>query len=207
MFKSKTKSFLELLLIITLFIFFSYIIQTNLNAIQSLMQNNLIGMTIYTLISIIAIVIAPISTLPLLPVASNLWGWQTAGILSIMGWTIGSLIAFILARKYGVPLIKKFISIEKITEIEKSIPQKNVFWSIVFLRMVVPVDILSYALGLFSKIKTKSYLTATIIGITPFAFVFAYLGELPFYYQIFGLIIAGILILIGLIIHKRKIRK
>jgi len=207
MLKAKTKSLLEIILVIILFIFFSYIIQTNLAIIQNIMQNNMIGMLIYLSISIIAIVIAPISTLPLLPVASTLWGWQTAGLLSIVGWAIGSLIAFILARKYGVPLIKKFISIEKITEIEKSIPKENVFWSIVFLRMVIPVDILSYALGLFSKIKTRPYFIATIIGITPFAFVFAYLGELPFYYHLAGLVIALILILIGLTIHKRKVRK
>jgi len=69
--------------------------------------------------------------------------------------------------------------------LEKKIPKENLFLGIIFLRMVIPVDILSYALGLFSKIKTRDYLLATIIGVSPFAFIFAYLGRMPFYYQIF----------------------
>jgi len=37
------------------------------------------------------------------------------------------------------------------------------------LRMVLPVDILSYALGLFSNISFIRYMLATIIGVTPFS--------------------------------------
>ena len=168
------------------------------------MDDNL-GMTVYVLITVAAIVIAPISTLPLLPIASNLWGWVTAAILSIIGWTIGSLIAFALARKYGVSLISKFISIEKINKFERMVPKENFFWSVVFLRMAIPVDILSYALGLFSKIKTKSYFFVTLIGVTPFAFVFAYAGKMPFVYQILALLLAWVIILFGLMIRRIRL--
>ena len=116
-----------------------------------------------------------------------------------------ALIAFCLARKYGIPLIEKFVSMEKITQIENKVPEKNVFWSIVFLRMVLPVDVLSYALGLFSKISKKKYVLATLIGISPFAFAFAYLGRLPIYYQI-AAFSTGILIFLSgwLIANKRS---
>ena len=201
---NKTKSFVEIFIILILFLFFYYIIQTNLELIKESLNDNL-GMSVYVLITIVAIVIAPISTLPLLPIASNLWGWVTAAVLSIIGWTIGSLIAFILARKYGVSLISKFISIEKINKFEKMVPKENFFWGVVFLRMVVPVDILSYALGLFSKIKTKSYFFATLIGVTPFAFVFAYAGKMPFVYQILALLLALVIILFGLMIRRIRL--
>lgn len=168
------------------------------------MTNNFLGMIIYVIISIIAIVIAPVSALPLMPVASNLWNPPIAAILSIIGWTIGSLIAFIISRKYGINLIKRFIPLNKIYKLEKIIPKENIFWSVVFLRITIPVDILSYALGLFSKMKTREYLLATIIGITPFAFIFAYLGKMPFQYQILALILALITILIGIISRKNK---
>ena len=51
------------------------------------------------------------------------------------------------------------------------------FMSVVLLRMVLPVDVLSYALGFFSDISLWRYTTATIIGIAPFAFIFAYAGD------------------------------
>ncbi len=143
----------------------------------------MMGIFAYVFITIIAVVVAPISTLPLLPIASMAWGWFLAGLLSIIGWTIGSQIAFFLARHFGKPFLRRIVSLEKLEKFEKRIPEKNVFLTVVFLRMAVPVDILSYALGLFSRMGSVSYFFATLIGVTPFAFVFAYVGTLSFLYQ------------------------
>jgi len=71
------------------------------------------------------------------------------------------------------------------------------------MRIVFPVDILSYALGLFSRMRTKSYMLATIIGITPFAFAWTYLGEIPYQYQAVILIIATLILIIGYFIKQK----
>ena len=193
----KIKGLLEILVVVLAFLFFSYLIQSNLDFFERLVTNNLIGMIVYVLLEISSIVIAPITTFPLIIVASNLWGWFLAGVLSITGWMIGAWIAFVIARKYGVKIIRKFISLENVHKIEKKIPREHLFWSVVLLRILIPTDVLSYALGIFTKMKTKNYLLATLIGITPFAFIFAYLGGVPIKYQIILFLIAGILILIG----------
>lgn len=203
----KIKPLIEILAIIALFIFFSYFIQRNMELFKLLIDNSIISMFIYVFIVIIAVVIAPVSAMPLLPIASNLWGWFTAAILSIVGWTIGALIAFVIARKYGIPIVKKFIPLEKIEHAEALVPKQNIFWSIVFLRMVIPVDILSYALGLFSKISYQRYLLATMIGVLPFAFVFSYLGKMPFYYQLIALLIAILIFLAGWFIATKYNQK
>ena len=205
--KEETKSAIGILTILIFFIFSSYIIQNNFVNVRNLLENNLAGMLTYIFILVLATVIAPVSALPLLPLASNIWGWILAALLSIIGWTLGAVIAFTIARKYGVPLVKRFISLEKIAKFESKIPKENVFWSIVFLRMAVPVDILSYILGLFSHIRFRTYLLATLIGVSPFAFVFAFLGSLPFYYQIIALFFALLIILIGLLIALRYKKK
>ncbi len=150
--------------------------------------------------------VAPVSALPLLPIASNVFGWVVAGWLSVVGWLIGSAIAFILSRRYGRPLVEKVVSLDKIGKIEKMIPEENLFWSIVFLRMSVPVDILSYVLGLFSHVKFRTYMLASLIGIIPFAFVFSYLGTLGIYYQLLALLIALIIILVGVLVRGRRVR-
>ena len=67
--------------------------------------------------------------------------------------------------------------------------------------MIVPVDILSYALGLFTDMKTRDFTIATIIGITPFSFVFAYLGSVPFQYQLIAAGVFGIVFLVGYIVY------
>ncbi len=142
------------------------------------------GMFLYVIITVLAVVVAPISTLPLVIIAASAWGHLMAAILSIIAWTLGAVIAFILARVFGRPLVAMLVNLERVRAIENKIPQKNFFWSVVFLRMVLPVDILSYGLGLFSNMKFLPYFTSTIIGVIPFAFIFSYSTKLPVFYQI-----------------------
>ncbi|MCH7850769.1 MAG: VTT domain-containing protein [Nanoarchaeota archaeon] len=203
--KETQRSLLAILIVILLFAISSSIIQQNIEGIENFIYKGyIIGALVYIFIVAVAVVIAPVSVIPLIPLMSMMYGWQISGLLSILGWTLGAGIAFKLSREYGIPLVKKFISLKKIENIEKKIPKRNIFWSIVFLRMALPVDILSYALGLFSKVKFKTYLIATIIGITPFAFILAYIGILPIYYQIISLAIGSIIIILGVLIKKNK---
>ena len=152
------------------------------------------GMVAYVVIAVIATVAAPISAGPLIPIAANAWGVAITAALSILGWTIGSLVAFAIGRRYGLPLAQKFISAHNLEKLHKHIPQERIFWSVVLLRIMIPVDLLSYALGIFGVLGWRRYTLATIIGITPFAFIFAYLGTLPVSYQLFS-IPAGILLI------------
>lgn len=167
-------------------------------------NDSVLGMLIYTTVSGIAVVVAPVSTLPLIPLAVGMWGWVITGALSIIGWTIGSQIAFYLARRYGKNLVQRFVSLERFNAFEKRLSTNNLFWTVVLLRMTVPVDILSYALGLFSNMTSRSYFLATVIGITPFAFIFSYLGSLPPGFQFIMLIEIALLVLLFHFLQKKK---
>jgi len=204
---NKFTSIIGIFIIVIFFILSSYIVEKNLDFFRDNL-NGVHGIFLYIFIVIIAEVIAPVSAIPLLPVASNVWGWYWAAILSIIGWVIGAIIAFEIARKFGVPLVKKLVPLEQIYKIEKKIPTEHVFLSVVLLRITIPVDLLSYALGLFSSIKRKDYILATTIGVIPFGFILAYIGTLPFFYQIIGIIIAFVIILIGIlsIYNKKRIK-
>ena len=194
--KNTILSILGIATILILFILASFIVHTYESEINMLTERGgAFGMIAYIFIVVLAIVIAPISTVPLIPIASSLWGWFMAGVLSITGWAIGAQIAFHLARRFGKPLVEKLISIEKLTKFEERFSKEHIFWTIVFLRIVIPVDILSYAIGLFSNIKSSMYFFATVIGILPLAFVFAYAGTLTVWLQlIVFLVVATIFI-------------
>lgn len=203
----KIKAVVGIIAIILLFILVSYFVKNNQEFVYNIIGDGFTGIIIYILITTIAIVIAPLSMVPLMPLASNMWGGFSAAIFNIIGWTLGSVIVFFISRKYGVPLIKKFVSLEKINKLESKIPKDNLFFSVVILRMIIPVDILSYALGLFSKINFKTYALATILGITPFAFVFSYLGLVDIYYQIIGFVFIGFMIIMIVKFYKKRYSK
>lgn len=193
---------IKFLVKILLFIGAVFVAQVFQTEISSHLDFGYTGMVFYVLLGITATVVAPVSTVPLIPIATNLWGAIPTALLSITAWTIGSMIAFLLARHYGKPFIKKYVSLDKVTKYENLFSKKYIFWNIVLLRMMIPVDILSYAIGLFTSVNLKTYTLATIIGISPFAFILSYVPNMNLTNQIY----IGIIIIIIIYLGYRKIR-
>src|SRR3989344_7287490 len=180
------------------FIVSSYFSLRHADFIKEIIEfNGFAGMAAYVLLEIASIVIVPITTFPLLPIAVVLWGSFVAAILNVIGWMIGAAIAFWLARKYGRPFVSKFIKKKNLIHLEKLVPEKNIFWSIVILRVSIPIDILSYTLGLFTNIPMNVYLVATFLGLIPFAFIFAYAVTLSVWHQVGALLVSAALIYYG----------
>lgn len=150
--------------------------QWDVSWLESWIENRpVLGAAAYVVVVAASIVLLPLSSLPLLPLAAGVYGvWMTA-MLSSAGWWIGSLIAFQIAR-LGRPYVERIASLEAIDRLEHKIPKDVSFWGIVVLRMIFPVDIVSFALGLLRQLSFPTYAMASLIGIIPFAFVWSYAG-------------------------------
>lgn len=197
--KLKIEALLSVIVVVALFILTSYFVKQNIEYLEETIGDNEFGMVIYFLLTIVAVVIAPVSDLPLLAAVAQIYGVVEAAIATWLAWIIGSVIIFYLGRKYGVGLVKNFISLEEVYEIEERIiPKKHMFWNLLLLRMIIPVELLSYALALFSRVDFKTYLITAMIGLLPIAFLFSYLGVIPLAYQV---LIFTTLILTIILIH------
>lgn len=212
--KDNLRAIYSAAIIIILFIIATIIAQKNLALFEQHLKDSIPGMIIYVLLMIVETVLAPLTALPIIAIAANIWGPILTALLSILGWAVGSLISFWIGREYGFPIVKHLISEKKIKKIESLIPERNIFLGVVLLRIAIPVDILSYVLGMFTRIKWRTYTLATIIGITPLAFLFAFIGKVPFVYQILAALIAGIILILIVIYSitrkkpsKRRITK
>jgi len=73
----------------------------------------------------------------------------------------------------------------------------------VLLRMVMPMDVISYVLGLFTDMKWSRYVVATALGVAPSAFVLAFLGKLTHAYELITFGIGGAAI-IWMVISSRR---
>lgn len=135
------------------------------------------GATVYFLLEVASIVVVPVATIFLVPVAVDVFGPLFTSILNILGWGAGSAVAFLIARHAARPLLEYFISMEKVSKYRNYISESAEFWTVVAMRVIMPVDILSYALGVFSKISFSKYMLATLLGISPFAFIYSYTGD------------------------------
>ena len=137
--KENLKSIIGIILIGVLFIAASYAVQNNLDFFESYITDSFFSMVFYVFILIVSAVFAPIDMIFLMPIASAVWGWFLAAVLSLLGWTLGSSVVFVLSRKYGVPLIRKIISLKEIYGYEQLMPKENLFLGVVFLRIAIPI--------------------------------------------------------------------
>lgn len=167
-----------------------------------------LGMFIYVaLVTLNAIIIAPVGIIPFIPLATGIWGMIPTALFNIVGWTIGSGIAFLLARIFGSSLIARLVGTKNLSKIELFLPQRRLFWDVVLLRIVLPVDFLSYALGLFSTMRFSSYMIATLIGVAPFSFIFSYAAILRSEYQlVVGAVIITFVIIVNVLLARQDKR-
>ena len=177
---------------------------------QNVEKNLIVGVFIYVILEILSIVVVPVATLFLTPIATAFFGPFLTAIYSATGWMIGSLIAFVIARKFGRPVVKKFFNLAKIEKYRSKISPNMEFGTLILLRMLFPVDVLSYALGLFSLVSLKRYAITTLIGILPFSFLFAYGGEaliMGSYLKLSVIIVAGFALFLVLVLINRWRKK
>lgn len=177
---------------------------------QAVRSNLFYGAFIFVVLEIVSIVIAPVSTVFLIPVAADILGPFLTAILSVVGWTIGSVLAFAIARRFGRPFLERFIEPKKLERYREYISSNTEFLTVLLLRVMFPVDVVSYAVGLFTVMSFRKYFWATVIGITPFSFIYAYGGEalLSRNYELLLIIFSGSAIfLVGISLLLRKYRK
>jgi uncharacterized membrane protein YdjX (TVP38/TMEM64 family) len=138
------------------------------------------GVAIFVVTSAVAVLMPAMTNLPLVPLAVLAWGpWWTA-LLLLLGWTVGSALSFVLGRHARDLILRRFPSVQRHADIERLIHPRQRMASLVLLRMTFPVDVLSYALGLFSPRTTLGESTlATVIGAAPFALLFGLAPALP----------------------------
>jgi uncharacterized membrane protein YdjX (TVP38/TMEM64 family) len=135
-----------------------------------------IGGVILAGLMFVATVLAPITLLPVIPMIAPMLGPFVTAIACWFGWTLGAIVAFWIARHGGRPLIAKFIDLTQLENFEQRIPKESHFYIVFALRLIIPVDLLSYGLGLFSTVSLRTYAFASALGILWFSFAFSYLG-------------------------------
>lgn len=135
---------------------------------------------------------------PLTLLAGALFGVGLGTLYTVIGATIGAILAFVFARYLGRGFVedildKKFKGLKKYDD---SLDKQGFVFTL-FLRLIpiFPFNGLNYGLGL-TKVKSKYYTLGTLIGIIPGSFVLAYLGDSLFSLDVRNIVIAVALFLV-----------
>jgi uncharacterized membrane protein YdjX (TVP38/TMEM64 family) len=138
-------------------------------------EHPVLGAGIYVVLLAASVVLLPFSSMPLLPLATRCFGVGLTALLSAAGWWAGCLIAFQIAR-LGRRYLERMTSLEAVDRLAEKVPEDVGFGGIVVLRMILPVDVVSFALGLLKRLRWRTYAVASLVGILPFSFVWSYAG-------------------------------
>jgi uncharacterized membrane protein YdjX (TVP38/TMEM64 family) len=131
----------------------------------------------FVILVILEVVLAPIPALALYVAGGVLFGTFLGSILTLIGNLIGAFIAFWIARKLGREFVEKRTDTKMRKKFDNFAEKYGGF--ALFLLRINPFttsDIFSYIAGL-SKMKVKTFLLGTGLGLAPMIFVQAYLGE------------------------------
>lgn len=132
---------------------------------------------IFVLLVILEAVLAPVPPLVLYVAGGFLFGAFFGGILTLFGNLIGAIIAFKIARTFGRNFVEKRVDAKKRKKFD-NFSEKHGALAIFILRLnpFTSSDLFSYLAGL-TKIKVRSFLIATGLGLIPLIFLQTYIGE------------------------------
>ena len=100
--------------------------------------------------------------------AGYAFGAVKGTILCVIAITLGSLLVFLLVRKFGVKFVEIFFSREKINSLRflKSKKSRNIITFLVFFLPGTPKDLLTYFVGL-TDIKISHFILLTSVARLP----------------------------------------
>jgi uncharacterized membrane protein YdjX (TVP38/TMEM64 family) len=201
--RSARREYVSLAVVAGILVFAVWLVRSHADSITHFIDHHTFqGVAVYLVLNVIDAVIAPGATLPLIPIVARTWGHVPAALVTTLGWTMGSLVAFYIARRWGSPIVRKLTSMERVNRLRRYVP-KHPFWTVVVLRLMMPMDVISYVLGLFTNMSWASYGLATGLGLTPSAFVLAYIGRMPRAYDFITLGI-GAAVVVWIILSTRQ---
>lgn len=126
------------------------------------------GKFIFIGIVILQVIVAIIPGEPVEFGAGYAFGAIEGFILTTIGITIGSLIVFLLVKKFGMAFVEIFFSEEKVSKIKflKRTTKRDALIFLIFMIPGTPKDILCYFLGL-TDIKISMVILISVVGRFP----------------------------------------
>lgn len=107
--------------------------------------------------------------------AGVIWGWQIGGAYALVGGVLGATVSCLVGRFIGEGLLERFGRLGR--AVTKQVEHAG-FKSLLVLRLIplFPFAVLNYGSGV-AGVRLPDYVVATLLGLAPSTFVFAYCSD------------------------------
>ena len=135
-----------------------------------------LGMLVFVLLAMISAMVAFFSSAVVAPVAIYAWGNSLTFLLLWLGWLLGGILSYCIARYLGRSFVGMIVNEDKIEGWERELEERARFPYILLFQAVVPSEIPGYVLGIL-RYHFHLYLAALALTELPYAIATVYLGE------------------------------
>lgn len=160
------------------------------------------GPLLIIFLGVVTTIVAPLSGSPLLFIGFALYGPSIVFLLTISG-LISAAVNFYIARRWGRPLVARFVGEKNMTTVDKFVVEHGVV-GLFILRVLLGSlnDYISYALGL-TVMKFKTYYLVSLAAAVINALIWytiALNSKTPLVFALFTTIFVGVFSLVFLVI-------
>lgn len=126
------------------------------------------GPIVFMLLNVVQVILAVIPGGPFEIAAGALFGPICGAIMCDIAMSIGGILTFLLARKFGMKFIELFTTREKIESVKflKSSKKSITLLFVLFLLPGTPKDLLCYVAGI-SNLKLSTWILINVVGRFP----------------------------------------
>jgi len=143
-------------------------------------------------------------------IGGYLFGIGPAFVYSTVGLTLGSMLAFLISRRLGMPFVRRFVGQEIMGKFDYLMEHQGAFFSFIFFLIPgLPKDYFCYLLGL-SPMHFLTFLVISTVGRIPGTRMLAMQGQAvrsENYRAFFVVLGLGLLLIVLTLIYRDRIEK
>lgn len=140
-------------------------------------ENLLASSLLYVFVLSISVFVSRFTIAPAVPFVAKILTPELTFILTVIGWGIGASGAFLLGRYGGDSFVRKFYPLERVRANKYRLAKEPNILTLVQTRLFAALDNLSYYIGLKTKTSYATFITASIAGGLPSAFIFSFSAD------------------------------
>lgn len=133
------------------------------------------GALLFVLLAAVSAMFAFVSIAILVPVAVYAWGGPLSMLMLWLGWILGGIAAYVIARFLGRPVVQWLMADSALQRLERRIHPGTPLGLIVLLQLGLPSEIPGYLLGL-ARYPPGKFLVALAVGELPYTVATVGLG-------------------------------
>lgn len=134
------------------------------------------GPAVFVALAAASAMLAFFSSAALVPAGVVTWGAGPTVALLALGWLLGGLFAYGLARGFGRALLTHLTSVEALAPYERRIGRDTPFGVVLLFQLALPSEVPGYVLGL-ARYPVLKYLAALACVEVPYAIATVWLGQ------------------------------